>query len=74
MYEFAAGTRHGYPIGLVEIRFVGELTARRVIFDLDDAEPLFGVTALESVGITLDPTSGTLKPRPAIPLKGRAVV
>ena len=32
-------------------------------------EPLLGVTALESVGITVDPRTQTLKRLPAIPLK-----
>jgi hypothetical protein len=40
-----------------------------VIFGPDDADPLLGVTALESVGITVDPANRTLKRLPAIPLK-----
>jgi clan AA aspartic protease len=69
VYELADGTKHEYPFGLVEIRFMGEITAGRVIFGPDDVEPLLGITALESVGITIDPTSRTLKRLPAIPLK-----
>jgi clan AA aspartic protease len=69
VYELADGTKHAYPFGLVEIRFMGEITAGRVIFGPDDVEPLLGVTALESVGITIDPASRTLKRLPAIPLK-----
>jgi clan AA aspartic protease len=68
-YELADGTIHEYRFGLVQIEFMGEVTAGRVIFGPDDAEPLLGVTALESVGITIDPTSRTLKRLPAIPLK-----
>jgi hypothetical protein len=60
---------HECPFGLVEIRFMGEVTAGRVVFGPDDVEPLLGVTALESVGITVDPASRTLKRLPAIPLK-----
>src|SRR6516225_9290699 len=67
--ELAGGTKHEYPFGLVEIRFMGEITAGRVIFGPDNAEPLRGVTTLESVGITIDPASRTLKRLPAIPLK-----
>ena len=48
---------------------MGEVTAGRVIFGPDDAEPLLGATALESVGITIDPANRTLKRLPAIPLK-----
>jgi clan AA aspartic protease len=69
VYELADGTKHEYPFGLVEIRFMGEITAGRVIFGPDDVEPLLGITALESVGITIDPASRTLKRLPAIPLK-----
>lgn len=69
VYELAYGTVHEYPFGLVEITFMGEVTAGRVIFGPDDAEPILGVTALESVGITIDPASRTLKRLPAIPLK-----
>ena len=69
VYELADGTIQEYPFGLVEIAFMGEITAGRVIFGPDNAEPLLGVTALESVGITVDPTNRTLKRRPAIPLK-----
>jgi hypothetical protein len=47
----------------------GEITARRVIFGPDDTEPILGVTALESVGITVDPANRTLKRLPAIPLR-----
>jgi clan AA aspartic protease len=61
VYELADGTKHEYPFGLVEIRFMGEITAGRVVFGPDDAEPILGVTALESVGITVDPANRTLK-------------
>lgn len=68
-YELADGTVHEYRFGLVEIGFMDEVTAGRVIFGPDNAEPILGVTALESVGITIDPTNRTLKRLPAIPLK-----
>ena len=68
-YELADGTVQKYHFGLVKIEFMGEVTAGRVIFGPDNAEPLLGVTALESVGITVDPANGTLKRLPAVPLK-----
>ena len=71
VYELADGTKHEYAFGLVEIRFMGEVTAGRVIFGPEDVEPVLGVTALESVGITIDPANRTLKRLPAIPLKRR---
>lgn len=69
VYELADGTKREYAFGLVEIRFMGEITAGRVVFGPDDVEPVLGVTALESVGITVDPANRTLKRLPAIPLK-----
>ncbi len=68
-YELADGTIQKYPFGIATIEFMGELTAGRVIFGPDNAEPLLGVTALESVGIAVDPAHKTLKRLPAIPLK-----
>jgi clan AA aspartic protease len=69
VYELAKGAIEEYEYGLAEITFMGEVTAGRIIFGPDDAEPLLGVTALESVGITIDPANRTLKRLPAIPLK-----
>jgi len=68
-YELANGRVEEYSFGLVEIAFMGEITAGRVIFGPDGVEPILGVTALESVGIAIDPASRTLKRSPAIPLK-----
>ncbi len=68
-YELADGRTVEYDFGLAEIEFMGELTSGRVIFGPDDADPFLGVTALESVGISVDPTTRTLKRMPAIPLK-----
>jgi clan AA aspartic protease len=68
-YELADGGLQEYEFGLAQITFMGEITAGRVIFGPDNAEPLLGVTALESVGITVDPANRTLKRLPAVPLK-----
>jgi len=68
-YELADGTVKEYPYGLARIEFMGETTAGRVIFASPEAEPILGVTALESVGIIVDPATKTLKRLPAIPLK-----
>jgi clan AA aspartic protease len=72
-YELANGTTETYDFGGAEISFMGELTFGRVIFGPDGCEPILGVTALESVGITIDPSGRQLKRLPAVPLKhGRA--
>lgn len=68
-YELADGSVVEYAFGLAEIEFMGEVTSGRVIFGPDDCEPLLGVTALESVGIIVEPATQRLKRMPAIPLK-----
>ncbi len=68
-YELADGSTVEYNFGLAVIEFMGEITSGRVIFGPEDTEPILGVTALESVGITVDPRTGQLKRLPAIPLK-----
>jgi predicted aspartyl protease len=68
-YELANGSTVEYEFGLAEIEFMGELTAGRIIFGPEACEPILGVTALESVGIMVDPATQRLKRLPAIPLK-----
>lgn len=68
-YELADGTLHEFRFGLAQIEFMGEITAGRIVFGPEATEPILGVTALESVGVTIDPATRTLKRLPAIPLK-----
>lgn len=67
-YELADGRRQEYAFGLARIEFMGEITAGRVIFGPEDVEPFLGVTALEAAGVTIDPTTQTLKKLPAVRL------
>jgi clan AA aspartic protease len=68
-HELADGSILEYPFGLAQIEFMGEVTAGRVILGPEGTEPILGATALESVGITIDPVTRTLKRLPAVPLK-----
>lgn len=68
-YELANGSIVEYEFGLAEISFMNEITAGRIIFGPEGIEPILGVTALESVGMIVDPGNLRLKPLPAIPLK-----
>jgi len=43
--------------------------AGRVIFGPEGLVPILGVTALEGVGITIDPANPPVKRLPAVPLK-----
>lgn len=69
VYELADGSEPGLDIGAAEIEFMGDFTAGVVMFGDDNAEPLLGVTALESVGIEVDPVNQRLKRLPAVRLK-----
>ncbi|SMB91946.1 clan AA aspartic protease, AF_0612 family [Thermanaeromonas toyohensis ToBE] len=69
VFELAKGRLQEYQYGLTRIEFIGEITAGRVVFGPPGCEPLLGVTALESVGILVDPVNKTLRRLPAIPLK-----
>jgi clan AA aspartic protease len=68
-YELADGTEVALDIGVAQIEFMGEVVGATVIFGNDDVEPLLGVTALESVGIEVDPQNQRLKRLPAVRLK-----
>ncbi|HEX6728995.1 MAG TPA: hypothetical protein VF074_03245 [Pyrinomonadaceae bacterium] len=65
-YKLADGTTQSLEFGLAEISFMNEITAGRVIFGPDNVEPILGVTALESVGVTVDPANQKLRRLPAI--------
>ena len=68
-YELADGTQVTMDVSGARIEFMGEVVWVTVIFGPDDAEPILGVTALESVGIAVDPRTQALKRLPAVSLK-----
>jgi predicted aspartyl protease len=65
----ADGTELPLDIAVARVEFMGEIVGATIIFGADDAEPLLGVTALESVGIEVDPQNQRLKRLPAVRLK-----
>jgi clan AA aspartic protease len=69
-YELADGSEIRMDIAVARIEFMGEFVGATVVFGEDDTEPLLGVTALESVGIEVDPLNQRLKRLPAVRLKG----
>ena len=69
VYELADGREITMEVTVGEIEFMGETVGGTILFGAADAEPLLGVTALESVGIEVDPTSQRLKRLPAVRLK-----
>lgn len=68
-YQLADGSDLSLDVTVAKIEFMGEFVGGTVIFGGHDAEPLLGVTALESVGIEVDPVSQRLKRLPAVRLK-----
>jgi clan AA aspartic protease len=68
-YELADGSETKLDITTGEIEFMGELVGSTIVFGPDDVEPILGVTALESVGIEVDPRNQRLKRLPAPRLK-----
>ena len=69
VYELADGQEITLDITTADIEFMGEIVGGTIIFGEAGAEPLLGVTALESVGIEVDPANQRLKRLPAVRLK-----
>ena len=69
IYELADGSEVKMDITTAGIEFMGDLVGGTLIFGEEDAEPILGVTALESVGIEVDPRNQRLKWMPATRLK-----
>ena len=69
VYELADGSELKLDITVAQIEFMGEIVGGTIIFGEADVEPLLGVTALESVGIEVDPKNQRLKRLPAVRLK-----
>ena len=68
-YVLADGTEIRMDIAVARIELMGEIVGSTVLFGDEKAEPLLGVTALESLGIEIDPLNQQLKKLPAVRLK-----
>ena len=69
VYELADGTRVPMDVGVAQIEFMGKRIGGTVVFGDAEAEPLLGVTALESMGVVVDPGNQRLTKLPAVRLK-----
>ena len=69
-YVLADGSEIRMGVAVARIELLGEMVGGTVLFGEPDAEPLLGVTALESLGIEVDPLNRRLKKLPAVNLKG----
>ena len=68
-YVLADGKSVSLDITVAEIEFEGEIVGGTIVYGEQGAEPLLGVTALESAGFEIDPRSEELKRLPAVLLK-----
>ena len=69
VYQLADGSELKMDVTTADIEFMGEIVGGTIIFAEGEAEPILGVTALESVGIEIDPRNQRLKRLPAVRLK-----
>ena len=68
-YTLADGSRVSLEITTADLEFEGEVVGGTIVYGEEGAEPLLGVTALESGGFEVDPRNQELKRLPAIHLK-----
>ena len=68
-YELANGAELKLDVTSADIEFMGDFVGGTIIFGEESTEPLLGMTALESVGIEVDPLNQRLKRRSAVRLK-----
>ena len=68
-YVLADGKPIALDITIAEIEFEGEVVGGTIVYGDEGAEPLLGVTALESGGFEVDPRNEELKRLPAVLLK-----
>ncbi len=72
VYGLADGREAAMDITVAELEFMGEVIGSTIVFGKEGSEPLLGVTALESMGIEVDPVSQQLRRLPSIHLKTTA--
>ena len=69
-YTLADGSKITMDIAVARVEFMGEIAGATIAMGEDSAEPLLGVTALESMGIEVDPHNQELTKLAAIRLVG----
>ena len=74
IYGLADGSEVRMEVTVAQVGFMREIVGAIIILGESDAEPLLGVTALESVGIEVDPRNQSLKRLPSTRLRGIRVM
>ena len=72
VYCMADGSEVDMDTTTGDIEFMGEVVGSTIVYGEEGAVPLLGVTALESMGIEVDPRNQTLKRLPSISLRAQA--
>ena len=70
VYGLADGKELRFDIAVAELECMDEIIGATVAFGEDNAEPLLGVTAMESLGIEIDPHNQSLHKLPYLRLRG----
>lgn len=70
VYELADGSVITMDVTVGRIEFRDVFVGATILFGEADTEPLLGATALESLGIEVDPLNQTLKRNPVGSLRG----
>ena len=69
IYGLADGSEHRVSITTGDVEFMGEVVGATIVMGDEESEPLLGVTALESVGIEVDPRNQELRRMPFVRLR-----
>lgn len=67
-YGLADGSRIRMDVTTGDIEFMDEIVGGTIVYGDTNAEPLLGVTALESAGVEVDPHNQTIHKLPLIRL------
>lgn len=68
--SLADGSDITMDVTVAEIELMDEIVGGTIVYGDDNAEPLLGVTAMESAGVEVDPHNQTLNKLPFVRLKG----
>ena len=70
VYGLADGSQVRMDVTVGEIEIMDEIVGGTIVFGDPDAEPILGLTAMESAGVEVDPHNQTLNKLPSIRLVG----
>ncbi len=70
VYNLADGSEVRMDITTGDLEFMDEIVGGTIVYGEPNADPLLGVTAMESAGVEVDPHNQTLNKLPMIRLRG----